>query len=522
MVSKFKMIIHIIFYYSFLLVVMYLFLLFTLKGKIFFLLISFNTFISNLSLTVRSHLILYFTSVVIFLSLAIFSFTFFYINNDIPLNRFILILFIFILSIVILNNRNSTWTLWLGWEGLGISSYLLIIYYNNWKSNNSAITTLLLNRIGDFCLLVRFLKFTQILVWTFENFNLTPLLIILISVAIIAKRAQTPLNRWLPIAIAAPTPVSSLVHSSTLVVAGAILSIKLNSYHFVYIIFFMTLLGFLTRFYASIIATLEKDLKKVLAYSTISQIALVIFILSTNLKELIIIHIINHALVKALLFINVGTFILFIFGNQDTRILQSNNSLLTIITSSLRCLIIICGITFTSAYYSKEYSLLFSIKRENLLSMINLIVFFSFAYSARLVFLFLKSFNNIIIYNKNFYPSAFYRRIIYPVALINGWIFTYNYSLPLNNTWINNKRTILIIPLVITIFYLISFSLLILNNTDFLYTLLNNLTIFKLSMVNKIKSLTLSINITLMSYNNIRYFPLILISFAILLIAIIL
>nr|YP_006702463.1 NADH dehydrogenase subunit 5 [Trichuris discolor]AFK81036.1 NADH dehydrogenase subunit 5 [Trichuris discolor] len=512
----------VILFYSLLLVSMYLFLSFSLKGKLFLLLMNFNTFLSNLSLTMSSQLMFYFTSTVLFLSLVIFSFSFLYMNSDPPLNRFMLVLFIFILSMVILNNGNSIWTLWLGWEGLGISSYLLIMYYNNWKSNNSAMTTLLLNRIGDFCLLVSFLKFTQILLWTFENFSFTPLLILLILVAMIAKSAQMPLNSWLPIAMAAPTPVSSLVHSSTLVVAGTILCIKLNSYYFIYAMFLLSLLGFLTSFYASMMATLEKDLKKVLAYSTMSQIALVMFMLSTNLKELMIMHIINHAMVKALLFINVGNFILFMFGNQDTRILQSNNSLLMIIASSIICLIIMCGITFTSAYYSKEYSLLFSMKSETLLTVVNLMIFFSFAYSTRLVYLFLKSSNSMMIYSKSFHPSMLSSSIAYPIALINGWIFTYNYSLPLNNTWMSNKSTMLMIPLTITIFYLMFNSSLSFNNIDFMYTIMNNLTTFKLSMTNKMKSMTLSMNMTLMSYNNISYFPLILASFTVLLVTMIL
>ncbi|CDW60038.1 NADH dehydrogenase subunit 5 [Trichuris trichiura] len=121
--------------------------------------------------------------------------------------------------------------------------------------------------------------------------------------------------------------ISSLVHSSTLVLAGTILCIELN------LLYFLHYIGYLTSLFSRLIAFCEKDLKKCLAYSTISQFALVIFIIWTNLKELILMHILNHALAKALLFISIGLFIIFIFGNQDPgvrNIINHSNNFYTL------------------------------------------------------------------------------------------------------------------------------------------------------------------------------------------------
>ncbi|CDW59986.1 NADH dehydrogenase subunit 5 [Trichuris trichiura] len=263
-----------------------------------------------------------------------------------------------------------------------------------------------------------------------------------VGIAVLAKRAQIPLHT-------APTPVSSLVHSSTLVVAGTILCIKLN------LLYFLPYAGYLTSLYSRLIALYEKDLKKILAYSTMSQIALVIFIICTNLKELMLIHIINHALAKALLFIRIGVFIIFMFGNQDSRLLCTNESLLPMLTTSIICLVIICGVIFTSSYYSKEYNLLYPLKEESVILLINIIIFMSFAYSIRLAYLLFYSFNNNIVNPKTLYPSLYINILFLPLALSNGWIFIHNYSLPINTTWIDNKNLVLIIPLILTIHFIL-------------------------------------------------------------------
>lgn len=499
MISKNIVIIYIILYYITLLIFLLLMLI-LYNGRIKILVISFSQFNTFLSIENIPNLIKYFRCVVIFLSIFIIYFSFFYINRDIFLLRFILLITCFILRIIIVNNRTSCWIIWLGWEGLGVTRYLLIIYYNNWKSINSAITTILINRLGDFCLIIRFLRFTQIFSWSFNNSCLITFLILLVILATITKSAQLPIIRWLPIAIAAPTPVRSLVHSSTLVVAGRILCLKLEWFFFSYNILWLSLTGYLTSLYASIMAFLEPDIKKILAYSTISQIALVIFMLSCNLKDLILMHIINHALIKALLFINFGIYIIIIFGNQDRRNFSIRNSITWITLILIICLLTMCGITFTSSYYSKEYRLLFSIKEDSILILINLIIFISFAYSARIIYLIIfctKRFNPKYI---SFWPSLIPNGFLFPVILTNGWMFIYNFSLPRNLCWINNKNFILLIPLLISLFFFINTNILLISNYDILYQYINNLIMLYKYLTNKIKVIRLSFNFNLITF----------------------
>ncbi|CDW60709.1 Oxidored q1 domain containing protein [Trichuris trichiura] len=249
------------------------------------------------------------------------------------------------------------------------------------RANNSAISTVLLNRIGDFCLLNCVLAFIQPMQRQFNNANITPNVMILRGIATGAKSAEIPLH--------AATPVSSLVHSSTPLVAGTILCIELSLLYFVHYI------GYLTSLFSSLIAPCEKDLKKILAYSTISQTALVIFIICTNLKDLILMHIINHASANA-----ISIFTIFMFGNQEPRLLHTTESLLPVLTTSVICLLIMC--------------------EESVISLIKLIIFIPFAYSVRLAHLLLRSYNNKLISSKILYLSLYINPLLLPLALFNG------------------------------------------------------------------------------------------------------
>nr|QRK25859.1 NADH dehydrogenase subunit 5 [Trichuris sp. TMM5] len=474
-----------------------------LKGYISFFTLSANNFTADLSLSQLSKLMIYFNLIIILLSIFIMYFSVFYMSSDLPVHRFMVLMTIFVASMIIMNSSNSCWTTWIGWEGLGVSSYLLIMFYNNWKANNSAISTILLNRIGDFCLLICMLAFTQSMWWELNNTYMASYFLMLSGIAILAKSAQIPLHSWLPIAMAAPTPVSSLVHSSTLVVAGAILCIKLNLLYFLPYTGWLCMTGYMTSLYSSLMALYEKDLKKILAYSTMSQIALVVFMICTNLKELMLMHIINHALAKALLFMSVGIFIIFMFGNQDSRLLCTNESLLSMITTSITCLLIMCGAMFTSSYYSKEYNLLFSMKEESVMLLINLMIFMSFAYSIRLAYLLFYCYSNNTVNPKTLYPSLCVNISLLPLTLLNGWIFMYNYSLPINISWMNNKNLMLVMPLILLMFFYPWTLKQVTSNNDMLYELLNKSPLTMKSMIsNKMKLASLSYNQNMLSFNN--------------------
>ena len=249
----------------------------------------------------------------------------------------------------------------LGWDGLGISSYLLVIYYSRSKSYNSGIITMLRNRVGDALIIVclsslLFLNNLNIfIIFYIIKINYFWVFILLI-VAGCTKRAQIPFSAWLPAAIAAPTPVSSLVHSSTLVTAGVYLIFRFeNLIVLIRVNSLLLNLGCLTIFIARLRAFFETDIKKIVALSTLRQLGVIITRLGAGLRVLGFFHLLSHAFFKALLFIRAGNLIHSSERYQDLRVIGGNTEVLPlrkriVIGASLR----LCGLPFISAFYSKE------------------------------------------------------------------------------------------------------------------------------------------------------------------------
>lgn len=208
----------------------------------------------------------------------------------------------------------------------------------------------------------------------------------LIILAAITKSAQIPFSAWLPAAMAAPTPVSALVHSSTLVTAGVYLIIRFNSLLGVNFVLFY--LGSLTIFMSGLGANFEMDLKKIIALSTLSQLGVIIFILSLGLSELAFFHLLTHALFKSLLFLCAGGFIHRARDSQDIRFLGV--SILDTPVSSLFfviCSFSLCGFPFLAGFYSKDLILECYIMGGIGSGMILIIIvgtFFTVTYSVRL------------------------------------------------------------------------------------------------------------------------------------------
>jgi len=207
------------------------------------------------------------------------------------------------------------------------------------------------------------------------------IIIILVILAAITKRAQIPFSSWLPAAIAAPTPVSALVHSSTLVTAGVYLLIRFN------ILFvdtnvrkFLLLIGGLTIFIAGISANYEFDLKKIIALSTLRQLGLIICILAIGFPQLAFFHLLTHALFKALLFICAGAIIHNINNSQDIRDIGVLSKFIPFTSSCINISsLALCGIPFLAGFYSKD--LILEIVR---ISFSNLLSFFLFYFSTGL------------------------------------------------------------------------------------------------------------------------------------------
>jgi len=321
-----------------------------------------------------------------------------YISGDLNINRFILLVLMFVLSMILLIISPNLISILLGWDGLGLVSYCLVIYYQNVKSYNAGIITALSNRIGDVALLIaiawvlNFGSFNYI--FYLQGFSDTLELKVvgaLVVLAAITKSAQIPFSAWLPAAIAAPTPVSALVHSSTLVTAGVYLLIRFSPLLEGSIWFkFLLLVSGLTIFIAGLGANFEFDLKKIIALSTLSQLGLIIRILSLGYANLAYFHLLTHALFKALLFICAGAVIHNIKDSQDIRGIGTLSSQIPYTTSCLHVAnLALCGIPFLAGFYSKDLILeVASLTRLNLISYF--LFFFStgltMCYSMRLVY----------------------------------------------------------------------------------------------------------------------------------------
>jgi len=331
---------------------------------------------------------LIFLSFVLFISSLVIYYRKDYIFGEINLNRFIILVLLFVFSIVILILSPNLIRILLGWDGLGLVSYCLVIYYQNVKSFNAGILTALSNRLGDVAFLLAIAWILNYGRWNFifylEIIKLDSeikIIALFIVFAAITKRAQIPFSSWLPAAIAAPTPVSALVHSSTLVTAGVYLLIRFNLLFIdTYLRKFLLLISGLTIFMAGLGANFEFDLKKIIALSTLRQLGLIIRILSLGFIKLAFFHLLTHALFKALLFMCAGVIIHNIKNSQDIR---DMGFLFFHIPVTISCLNIanlaLCGIPFLSGFYSKDLIL-----EIVLITNINFFSFFLFFFSTGL------------------------------------------------------------------------------------------------------------------------------------------
>nr|UKT66238.1 NADH dehydrogenase subunit 5 [Haplotrema minimum] len=296
--------------------------------------------------------------IVTFISMCVFMFACDYMKDDLMYHRFIWILMSFVLSMLLLIFSSSIFTILLGWDGLGISSFALIIYYQSKESLGSGFLTLMINRVGDVLIMVSMMVLVVLgmTMVTPTSMNMS-LIIILFSFAALTKSAQYPFSSWLPAAMAAPTPVSALVHSSTLVTAGVYLIIRVSFNLDMMSVVSSTLLfcGSITSLIGGMSAMYENDIKKIIALSTLSQLGVMMFSLGLNSPSLSLLHLYTHAMFKALLFLAAGVVLIYSYGAQDIRILgsmvKSYPIVLIFLNVSTLCLM---GAPFLSAFYSKH------------------------------------------------------------------------------------------------------------------------------------------------------------------------
>jgi len=316
----------------------------------------------------------------IMLSNTVLLYSYYYMSEDSSFLRFFGCLLSFLLSIFGLVLSGSLFSFVVFWDLLGFTSFFLVIWYRSRASVSGGLLTGLINRIGD-CFFLIFLGLVL------SSIPLTFSLLLFAVALSLTKSAQVPFSSWLPAAIAAPTPVSSLVHSSTLVTAGVYFLyrfVPLNTD-------FLVRLGIATTLLAGMGAWAESDLKKIVAISTISQLGLIFTSLGLGLKSLTFLHLNLHASSKALLFMSVGLLIHSNYGSQESRLPSSwlSGSYLVPFSISVSCLSM-CGMTCLRGWVSKDYILsgFYSTSHSNfvLTSFLGGILF-SVAYSVRLVLL---------------------------------------------------------------------------------------------------------------------------------------
>lgn len=284
----------------------------------------------------------------------------YYLRGIARYTQFHLTLATFILSMIVLIFRPNIISIIIGWDGLGISSYLLVIFYKSAKSFNAGLLTGISNRVGDGLILISLGAFFS------YPFLTTPLIgggrifirkeiLLLLAVAAITKRAQIPFRAWLPAAMAAPTPVSALVHSSTLVTAGIYVLIRLFNSLPQELYMILSWFGAVTIILARFRALKETDGKKIVALSTLSQLGVMMTGFRFNLPSLVFFHLLSHAFFKALLFIRTG-FVIHNFNNyQNLRLIGGRRKWMSInsriiIATKLR----LAGLPFFAGFYSKE------------------------------------------------------------------------------------------------------------------------------------------------------------------------
>nr|YP_010241801.1 NADH dehydrogenase subunit 5 [Xenophora japonica]QTI82489.1 NADH dehydrogenase subunit 5 [Xenophora japonica] len=336
-----------------------------------------------------------FSNTVCLISGCVMMFSSSYMSHDPFLKRFTWLVMLFVLSMNLLVFIPSLPALLLGWDGLGIVSFALVIYYQNMKSLAAGMLTVLANRIGDVMILISIgilvLQGHWVIISMFD-FHLSIWVIITVTIAAMTKSAQIPFSSWLPAAMAAPTPVSALVHSSTLVTAGVFLLIRfypflssINGFNT-----FLLFISVLTLLMAGIGANYENDLKKVIALSTLSQLGVMMMSLGMGAPMLALFHLYTHALFKALLFLCAGSIIHNSANSQDIR---SMGQMFIQAPLTISCMNIanlsLCGAPFLSGFYSKDLILEMSLVAPTNSLMVLLIFLatgMTAAYSLRLSF----------------------------------------------------------------------------------------------------------------------------------------
>jgi NADH-ubiquinone oxidoreductase chain 5 len=294
-----------------------------------------------------------------------------YMSHDPHNQRFFSYLSLFTFMMIILVTANNLLLMFVGWEGVGICSYLLVsFWFTRIAANQSSMSAFLMNRVGD-CLLTIGMFAT---LWSFGNvdyttvFSLSPFIneniITIIGICLLigamAKSSQVGLHVWLPQAMEGPTPVSALIHAATMVTAGVYLLMRTSPIieYSSTVLLLCLWIGAITTISSSLIGLFQQDIKKVIAYSTMSQLGMMVIAIGLSSYNIALFHLVNHAFYKGLLFLGAGAVIHAVADNQDFRkygglrpFLPLTYSVMLIASLSL------VAIPFMTGFYSKDFIL---------------------------------------------------------------------------------------------------------------------------------------------------------------------
>jgi proton-translocating NADH-quinone oxidoreductase chain L len=301
-----------------------------------------------------------------------------YMSGDPHVPRFMSYLSLFTFFMIVLVTADNFVQLFIGWEGVGLCSYLLInFWFTRIQANKSAMKAMIVNRIGDIGVslglfaifyvfksldfstvfgMINEMKNETIIILTYEFHALT-LISILLFIGAIGKSAQLGLHTWLPDAMEGPTPVSALIHAATMVTAGVFLLIRSSPIleYAPNALFIIVIIGSLTALFAATIGLVQNDIKKVIAYSTCSQLGYMVFACGLSNYSVSLFHLFNHGFFKALLFLSAGSVIHAMMDEQDMRKLGGLiRSLPFTYSMMLIGSLSLMGFPFLTGYYSKD------------------------------------------------------------------------------------------------------------------------------------------------------------------------